>query len=135
MVVMTKKAAKQQPRCDDDDWILVDDTKARTVEKGWVVVPDKKKTDPDEILGIPERIDKVLACYGFCKRSEAKAWVRNERVCFEGIPVTSVGQKVIVRRHNGVTVDGKAIGFRSVAGKENDEFTATAPGLQLTVEC
>ena len=61
MVVMTKKAAKQQPRCDDDDWIMVDDTKARTVEKGWVVVPDKKKTDPDEILGIPERIDKVLA--------------------------------------------------------------------------
>ena len=58
MVAMTRKA--KQPR-EDDDWILVDDAKARTVEKGWVVVPDKKKTDPDELQGIPERVDKVLA--------------------------------------------------------------------------
>eukprot|EP00227_Mantoniella_beaufortii_P013618 CAMPEP_0197577302 /NCGR_PEP_ID=MMETSP1326-20131121/1985_1 /TAXON_ID=1155430 /ORGANISM="Genus nov. species nov., Strain RCC2288" /LENGTH=129 /DNA_ID=CAMNT_0043140353 /DNA_START=302 /DNA_END=691 /DNA_ORIENTATION=+ len=117
-MVMTKREAKQA----DEEWVVVGFKESKSVEKGWVVVAEGRCKKPDKAPpSEPERIDKVLANHGFCKRSEAKAWVRNGRVTFEGEAVKRIDQKVVVRLYDGVMVDGKPVPFNTnAADKEND---------------
>lgn len=116
MVVLTKKAAREA----DAEWVMVGLSETKSVERGWVVVPDKKKPAHAELAEKEERIDKVLSCYGYCKRSEVKTWLRNERVTFEGLPVLKIDQKVVVRAKDGVMVDGKPVPPLPSSEKEND---------------
>jgi 16S rRNA pseudouridine516 synthase len=41
----------------------------------------------------PRRLDQILANYGYCSRSEAKAWIRKGRVTVNGEPVTEADKK------------------------------------------
>ena len=116
VVALTKK----QQWKENDEWVVVGLKESKSVERGWIVVPDKnKKPSPDR--GEPERVDKILArCepleeleratssrsrpsptpprrHGVCKRSEAKSFIRHGRVTFEGEVVTRPDQKVVVR--------------------------------------
>jgi hypothetical protein len=55
MVTMTKKQLRQA----DEEWVVVGLKESKSVEKGWVVVADKKPAAaPDNP---PERVDKILA--------------------------------------------------------------------------
>ena len=127
MATLTKKQLWKE----NDEWVVVGVKQNKSVEKGWVVVPDKSKGKPvDE----PDRVDKILARYaeretdvrpsplvealfqnqktqnaalprprrhGVCKRSEAKAFLRHGRVTFEGDVVTRPEQRVVVRYVRG----------------------------------
>jgi hypothetical protein len=127
MVTLTKKQLWKE----NDEWVVVGLKQNKSVEKGWVLVPDKIKGKPvDE----PDRVDKILARYaeretdvrpsllfeallknqktqnaalprprrhGVCKRSEAKAFLRHGRVTFEGDVVTRPEQRVVVRYVRG----------------------------------
>lgn len=127
MATLTKKQLWKE----NDEWVVVGVKQNKSVEKGWVVVPDKSKGKPvDE----PDRVDKILARYaeretdvhpsplvealfqnqktqnaalprprrhGVCKRSEAKAFLRHGRVTFEGDIVTRPEQRVVVRYVRG----------------------------------
>ena len=128
MVTLTKKQLWKE----NDEWVVVGVKQNKSMEKGWVLVPDKSKGPPvDE----PDRVDKILARYaagethvhpspllrqysktkklkralphphrhGVCKRSEAKAFLRHGRVTFEGDVVTRPEQRVIVRYVGGPT--------------------------------
>ena len=58
MVVQT--LTKKQAWKENDEWVVVGVKQNKSVEKGWVVVPDKIKGKPvDE----PDRVDKILARY------------------------------------------------------------------------
>ena len=127
MATLTKKQLWKE----NDEWVVVGLKQNKSVEKGWVLVPDKSKGKPvDE----PDRVDKILARYaeretdvrpsplvealfqsqntqnaalprprrhGVCKRSEAKAFLRHGRVTFEGDVVTRPEQRVVVRYVRG----------------------------------
>ena len=127
MATLTKKQLWKE----NDEWVVVGLKQNKSVEKGWVLVPDKIKGKPvDE----PDRVDKILARYaeretdvrpsllvealfqnqktqnaalprprrhGVCKRSEAKAFLRHGRVTFEGDVVTRPEQRVVVRYVRG----------------------------------
>lgn len=127
MATLTKKQLWKE----NDEWVVVGVKQNKSVEKGWVLVPDKSKGKPvDE----PDRVDKILARYaeretdvrpsplvealfqnqktqnaalprprrhGVCKRSEAKAFLRHGRVTFEGDVVTRPEQRVVVRYVRG----------------------------------
>ena len=126
MVTLTKKQLWKE----NDEWVVVGVKQNKSMEKGWVLVPDKSKGPPvDE----PDRVDKILARYaagethvhpspllrqysktkklkralphphrhGVCKRSEAKAFLRHGRVTFEGDVVTRPEQRVVVRYVRG----------------------------------
>lgn len=54
----------------------------------------------------PRRLDQILANYGYCSRSEAKAWIRHGRVTVNGEPVTGADKKAAP---DMVRVDGQAI--------------------------
>jgi len=56
MATLTKKQLWKE----NDEWVVVGVKQNKSVEKGWVVVPDKIKGKPvDE----PDRVDKILARY------------------------------------------------------------------------
>jgi len=113
MVTLTKKQLWKE----NDEWVVVG-SKREKPELGWVVVPsDKSKPAPTDE---PDRVDKILARHGVCKRSEAKAFLRNGRVTFEGETVTRVDQRVEVRLFDGVHVDGKPVPVSHVPDKENE---------------
>lgn len=119
MATLTKKQLWKE----NDEWVVVGVKQNKSVEKGWVVVPDKSKGKPvDE----PDRVDKILARHGVCKRSEAKAFLRHGRVTFEGDVVTRPEQRVVVRLYDGVHVDGKPIPVSHVADKENVDLEKEA---------
>jgi hypothetical protein len=132
MVTLTKKQLWKE----NDEWVVVGLKQNKSMEKGWVLVPDKNKGPPvDE----PDRVDKILARYaeretdavrplsfvhysktktqtppprprrhGVCKRSEAKAFLRHGRVTFEGDVVTRPEQRVVVRYVRGPRASGTA---------------------------
>jgi len=54
----------------------------------------------------PRRLDQILANYGYCSRSEAKAWTRQGRVTVDGEPATRPEQKAAPER---VLIDGRPI--------------------------
>lgn len=54
------------------------------------------------------RIDALLSRYGYCTRSEARAWLKAGRVLVDGKAVKSPSDKAAPER---VTVDGKAVEF------------------------
>lgn len=119
MATLTKKQLWKE----NDEWVVVGVKQNKSVEKGWVVVPDKSKGKPvDE----PDRVDKILARHGVCKRSEAKAFLRHGRVTFEGDVVTRPEQRVVVRLYDGVQVDDKPIPVSHVADKENVDLEKEA---------
>ena len=56
MVTLTKKQLWKE----NDEWVVVGLKQNKSMEKGWVLVPDKNKGPPvDE----PDRVDKILARY------------------------------------------------------------------------
>ena len=56
MATLTKKQLWKE----NDEWVVVGLKQNKSVEKGWVLVPDKSKGKPvDE----PDRVDKILARY------------------------------------------------------------------------
>ena len=56
VVALTKK----QQWKENDEWVVVGVKQNKSMEKGWVLVPDKSKGPPvDE----PDRVDKILARY------------------------------------------------------------------------
>lgn len=56
MATLTKKQLWKE----NDEWVVVGLKQNKSVEKGWVLVPDKIKGKPvDE----PDRVDKILARY------------------------------------------------------------------------
>jgi hypothetical protein len=61
MVLSNKAAARAQA-----EWVLVGGKESKSVERGWVIVPDKSKDRKSgPIVEEPERADKVLArCVG-----------------------------------------------------------------------
>lgn len=124
MVTMTKKQLRQA----DDEWVVVGLKESKSVEKGWVIVADKTKKSAAPVEE-PERVDKILASHGYCKRSEAKSWVRHGRITFEGETVKKPDQKVVVRLYDGVMVDGKPIPVRKE--KENDDGEAALAALEF----
>lgn len=57
----------------------------------------------------PRRIDQILSSYGYCSRSEARAWVRQGRVRFDdGRPVSAADEKAPVSR---LRIDGQPVDF------------------------
>ena len=56
VVALTKK----QQWKENDEWVVVGLKESKSVERGWIVVPDKNKK-PSRDRGVPERVDKVLA--------------------------------------------------------------------------
>jgi hypothetical protein len=50
---------------------------------------------PSKLTLLP--LPSPYCSYGFCKRADAKQWVRNGRVTFDGEVVTRIDQKVVVR--------------------------------------
>ena len=56
VVALTKK----QQWKENDEWVVVGLKESRSVERGWIVVPDKNKK-PSRDRGVPERVDKILA--------------------------------------------------------------------------
>jgi hypothetical protein len=56
MVTLTKKQLWKE----NDEWVVVGLKQNKSMEKGWVLVPDKNTGPPvDE----PDRVDKILARY------------------------------------------------------------------------
>ena len=56
MVTLTKKQLWKE----NDEWVVVGLKQNKSVEKGWVLVPDRSRRPPvDE----PDRVDKILARY------------------------------------------------------------------------
>ena len=56
MATLTKKQLWKE----NDEWVVVGVKQNKSMEKGWVLVPDKSKGPPvDE----PDRVDKILARY------------------------------------------------------------------------
>lgn len=43
----------------------------------------------------PSRLDQILSRYGYCSRSEARAWVKAKRVLVHGQPAKSFSDKVV----------------------------------------
>ncbi len=41
------------------------------------------------------RLDQILSRYGYCSRSEARAWVKSGRVLVHGVPAKSFSDKVL----------------------------------------
>jgi len=121
---LTKKEVRQA----DEEWVVVGLKGAltesqRVLEKGWIVVAEKPKAKAT--AEDPERVDKLLASHGYCKRSEVKSWLRHGRVTFEGELVRKLDQKVVVRLYDGVLVDGKPIPVApKVTEKENGDGEA-----------
>lgn len=56
----------------------------------------------------PLRLDALLSRYGYCSRSEARAWLKNERVTLNGAPLTSHSDKA---SPGAVLVDGEPVEF------------------------
>ncbi len=54
----------------------------------------------------PRRLDQILSRYGYCSRSEARAWIRAGRVTVDGQPAQSPDEKAAVEK---VRVDGGAV--------------------------
>jgi len=54
----------------------------------------------------PRRLDQILANYGYCSRSEAKAWIRRGRVTVNGEVLTGAEKKA---PPDSVQVDGQPI--------------------------
>lgn len=54
----------------------------------------------------PRRLDQILANYGYCSRSEAKVWIRHDRVTVGGVPVTDANRKF---SPDLVQVDGEPV--------------------------
>jgi 16S rRNA pseudouridine516 synthase len=54
----------------------------------------------------PRRLDQILANYGYCSRSEAKAWIRRGRVTVDGTPVNEPDKKF---PPEAVRIDGDPI--------------------------
>ena len=74
----------------------------------------------------PSPSRRATRSHGYCKRSEAKAWIRHGRVTFEGDVVKTCDAKVVVRLYDGVCVDGKPVPLtkKESSAKENDENDA-----------
>lgn len=53
-----------------------------------------------------QRLDQCLSSLGYCSRGEAKAWLRDERVCVNGQPISDSACKVDPAQ---VSVDGEAL--------------------------
>lgn len=56
----------------------------------------------------PRRIDQILSSYGYCSRSESRAWVRHGRVLLDGKPVVSTEAKA---RISQLLIDGAPVEF------------------------
>ena len=55
---LTKKQAWKE----NDEWVVVGLKESKSVERGWIVVPDKAKRKPDPPpIEEPDRVDKILA--------------------------------------------------------------------------
>jgi len=54
----------------------------------------------------PARIDQILSRYGYCSRSEARAWLKEERVMLGGVAVKSPSDKAPPDK---LLVDGELI--------------------------
>jgi 16S rRNA pseudouridine516 synthase len=55
---------------------------------------------------LPRRIDQILSHYGYCSRSEARHWIRKQRVTVDGVPVGATDDKADPLK---VRVDGMPI--------------------------
>ena len=57
---MVTTLTKKQLWKENDEWVVVGSKKNKSMEKGWVLVPDRSRRPPvDE----PDRVDKILARY------------------------------------------------------------------------
>jgi hypothetical protein len=56
MVTLTKKQLWKE----NDEWVVVGLKQNKSMEKGWVLVPDKNK---GPLVDEPDRVDKILARY------------------------------------------------------------------------
>ena len=54
----------------------------------------------------PRRLDQILSRYGYCSRSEARAWIRSGRVTVDGRRAQAPDEKAAVEK---VRVDGGAV--------------------------
>ena len=60
MVVQT--LTKKQAWKENDEWVVVGLKESKSVERGWIVVPDKAKRKPDPPpIEEPDRVGKILA--------------------------------------------------------------------------
>ena len=63
---------------------------------------------PDTPAHKPRRIDQVLSSYGYCSRSEARAWVRAGRVTVRGQSPRAAEEKA---RVDDLLIDGQPVEF------------------------
>jgi len=52
------------------------------------------------------RLDQILSSLGYCTRREAVRWVKDGRVCLDGVPFTKADQKA---DPHAITVDGDPV--------------------------